>query len=394
MTDPSPPLSPEVLNRLLIGRELLRSFGPNLTPQSDALTVARGIMTAQDAAELISSAIAEHLFSQPKDRAGLPEYIESIEKVSNTIFPGRSFFNALNRARVSFKHHGALPNVTEFHRVLSQAADHLDQACLIHLGVALSELDLSLLIADIEVRALYTKALDLARSKKYREVLEALMLAMNQAEKSFPIYVGVGQTDSEIALQLTAYGVDPGAFIRLQQFLPMLTFGETDWEPKWEVRTHGHPANWRKRNVEFCLSTFLDLVLKLQHAEHQPSAVEFSILYDDIVSANYDGVQVQAQLRYPFSPHIFKIEPFGELKAGERIKGHLIPAFKVGPYKWERTIFDAAELYVMERPFIETGATVPENTVLIVDAQHVTWSYEEREGVREQLPHFFDAEEE
>jgi hypothetical protein len=62
MMEPKPPaLAPAVLNRLLIGRELLRSFGPNLTPQSGAMAVERAILSAQDAAELISSAIAEHL---------------------------------------------------------------------------------------------------------------------------------------------------------------------------------------------------------------------------------------------------------------------------------------------------------------------------------------------
>lgn len=92
-----PVVAPEVLNRLLIGRELLRSFGPNLTPQSDALAVARAILTAQDAAELITSAIAEHLLAERKDKMGLPEYLESIEKKTYTAFPGKSFFSALNR---------------------------------------------------------------------------------------------------------------------------------------------------------------------------------------------------------------------------------------------------------------------------------------------------------
>jgi len=392
MPSPSAPLSAEVLNRLLIGRELLRSFGPNLTPQSDALTVARGIMTTQDASELISSAIAEHVLAQPKDRAGLPEYLESIEKATNTIFPGRSFFNTLNRARVSFKHHGALPNVAEFHRVLSRAEDHLDEACLMHIGITLAELDLSLLIAELDVRTLYTSALDFARAKKYRESLEELARAMQEAVRGFPIYIGVGETDSEVALQLTAYGVDPGAFIRMQQFLPMLGLEE----PRWEVRTHGHSGNWRKRNVEFCLSVFLDLVLKLQHATYQPSAVEFSVLFDDVLTAKHDGVLIHSQERHPFLYGMDAPDQkyFGELRIGQRIKGHLIPGIETGIYKWEETSFEVADLYIMERPKVETGEAIPEYTALIVKAEDVAWSYEEREGVRESLPHFFESEDE
>jgi hypothetical protein len=177
----------------------------------------------------------------------------------------------------------------------------------------------------------------------------------------------------------------------MQQFLPMLGIEE----PRWEARTHGHSGNWRKGNVEFCLSTFLDLVLKLQHAAYQPSAVEFSVLFDDVVTAKHDGVLVSSQHRHPlfYGMEGFDQEHFDDLKKGQWIKGHLIPAFQSGTFKWEETSFEYADLYVMERAKIETEKAIPEHTVLIVKAEDVEWSFKEQENIREHLPHFFDSEE-
>jgi hypothetical protein len=286
-----------------------------------------------------------------------------------------------------------LPNVSEFHRVLTRAEDHLDQACLIYLTISLSDLDLSLLIADADVRLLYIEAQSQAHDRKYREALETLARAMGEVGRTAPMYIGAGHADSEVALQLTAYGVDPGAFIRMQQFLPALGLDE----PKWDTRSHGHRGNWRGLNISFCLATFLDLVLKLQYAEYQPSAVQFSVLFDDVITARRDGVAIQSQFYHPLFPvSDWQQKEFGEMKAGQRILGHLIPAFRSGTFKWKETNFDIADLYVMEHPkMVDTQEPIPENTVLtvlIVKAEDVTWSYQERAGVRKYLPHFFDAE--
>ncbi len=124
-------LSSELLNRLLIGRDLLKNSSSNLTPQTDALIVARAILAAQDASELVASAIAEYVRAErSKSIIGLMDYIGGIEKATNTTFAGKQFFENLNRARVSFKHHGLLPNAQEFHRVLSRSEDHLEQVCV------------------------------------------------------------------------------------------------------------------------------------------------------------------------------------------------------------------------------------------------------------------------
>lgn len=392
MTTNSPVLAPEVLNRLLIGRELLRNFGPNLTPQSDALAVARAILNAHDAAELIISAIADQLQAGGNKKPPLLDYIQNIEKKRGGIlFPGKLFLKTLNEQRVQFKHHGAFPNVSEFHQVLTKTTDYLGQACSIYLGISLFELDRCSLIADDEARGFYLEARDLSHVGKYREALESLARAMDAALQEKFILLSVNDNQSEIALQLTAYGVDPGAFIRMQQFLPEIGLSE---KREWNARLYGHRGNWRSVNVEFCLSTVLDLILKLQHAPYQPSAVDFEYLFDDVITAKRDDVSVYAVYCNP----LFGVQPtdqserklFGEMKQGQYIKGRLIPAQEYESFKWQDSPFAFADIYVMQSPVTNIREPIPDHMALIVKAGDVEWSSTERKGIRTRFPDLFD----
>ncbi len=149
--------------------------------------------------------------------------------------------------------------------------------CSDYLGVSLSALDLSMLISDSNARRLYTEAADLSRTGHYREDLEQLARALRLAidASPLPFSLSPGEPDPQTALQLTAHGVDPGAFTRMQEFLPRVYFA--DDEIKWDTRSRGHEANWRERNVAFCLATCVDLIRKIQYADYQPTAVEFSL---------------------------------------------------------------------------------------------------------------------
>src|ERR1035438_3035288 len=127
-------LQPELLRRLLIGRRMLCSFCPSLTPESDALAVAQAILLSHDAAELVLSAIAESVSATRKtDRMALMDYVNAISEKTGTAFAGRAFFESLNRERVSFKHYGIPPNREAFHRVVTRTYEHPDQACVDHL---------------------------------------------------------------------------------------------------------------------------------------------------------------------------------------------------------------------------------------------------------------------
>jgi hypothetical protein len=138
------------------------------------------------------------------------------------------------------------------------------------------------------------------------------------------------------------------------------------------------------------------MVLKLQHADYQPSAVEFSFLFDDVLTVKRDGVWVQSQYYHPFLQHFGDTSRdqklFGELKIGQRVRGRLIPAFQTTEVGWEECSFDVADVYVMQHPKIDVGTPVPPDRVLILKAEDVDWSFEARESVRRHWPHLFDPE--
>jgi hypothetical protein len=382
MTGESPSLPAELLNRLLTGRELLKSFGSNLTAQTDALIVARAILAAQDASELVTSGIAEHVQAERNKKiTGLMDYIASIEKKNQSRFPGKQFFENLNRARVSFKHHGLLPNSQEFHQVLLRTEEHLEQACFEYLGISLAGLDLSMLILNTDARALYNEALEFNQGGHFREALEKIAEALHAAVLATPLEFSIvpGESNSQIALELTAYGVDPGAFVRMQEFLPTQSVNG-GWQ--WNTRDKGHPGNWKEHNVAFCLDTFVDIVRKIQYAEYQPSAIEFSFLFDDVLIAKRDGVLVYSQHQFPvFFGGSVSIDFFGEMKSGQRLRGKLTPAYWYpDSSEWEKTEFDLANSYVVASPTIEIDTEVPEYRVLIVRKEDVEWSFEPNKG--------------
>ena len=385
-------VSPEVLRRLLLGRELLNSFQATITGKTDALTIARAIMTAQDAAEFILSAIAEHQEAERNERMGLPEYLGAVEKKTSSRFPGKLFFSNLNRARVSFKHHGILPNAQEFHHVLRRTEDYLEQACSAFVGIPLSDIDSSALIADIEARALYGRARELFELGKYREALEELALALEAALGTIPLFIIVGHPDTETALSLTAYSVDPSAFIRLQNFLPRIGVNN---QFEWNTRLYGHPGNWTKRKVEFCLRTFVDLILKIQFADSQPSAVRFSMVFQDVLTANRGGVLVHSHYYHPFmaigTDRIAARPTFlCEMKAGQQIKGNLVSAFRNDDGSWEECDFEFADTYVLKEATSDLPLEVPRGHALVVRAQDFSCSYEEIPDIRRHVPHLFE----
>jgi hypothetical protein len=64
----------------------------------------------------------------------------------------------------------------------------------------------------------------------------------------------------------------------------------------WKQNGFGHPGNWREDVVEFCISTYLNVALSIQHAPSIPYAQEFSGLYKYKVTAKVDQVEVWEDL--------------------------------------------------------------------------------------------------
>jgi hypothetical protein len=274
----------DILQRLLVAKHLLAANSDQLTPNSDAAAVARMVLAAHDAAELAIAAIASHLNVPGLGaRTYLTEYPSKIEAQTNTTVSGADFLKRLNAVRIDFKHLGVLPDARTWFRVIDNTRARVDDWCRAYLNVALDDIDLEQLLADGKVKTLYEAAKGHHRDRRYRDALEMLGRALFYQLETFlgGVTPTVGEKNTEDALMLAAFGVRPSDFLALQEFLPRVYFGGSLY---WHTRAKGHEGNWTEANVRFCLETFLDLALKIQHAPPVPRAVWFSSVFDDVIT--------------------------------------------------------------------------------------------------------------
>ena len=122
---------------------------------------------------------------------------------------------------------------------------------------------------------------------------------------------------------------------------------------------------------------------KVQYSDYRPSPISFSFLFDDVITAKRDGVEVQSQMYSPLLGGNPKPKVFGIINKGEQIKGTLVPAFQYETGKWEETTFEMA-VYVIQNPVTNMAEHIPFHgyTVLIVKVEDVGWTYAEKEGIR------------
>lgn len=74
--------------------------------------------------------------------------------------------------------------------------------------------------------------------------------------------------------------------------MPTIEHSNEEAKLQWDQSTYGHPANWDAVTAQFCLNTFLDIVIKLQTTPWTPSPVNFSIIYEHKIEVVEDDVQV------------------------------------------------------------------------------------------------------
>jgi len=129
------------------------------------------------------------------------------------------------------------------------------------------------------------------------EIGKALFVSLDAAPDVGGIRVG--RAKAEDALKLTAFGISANNFLRLQEFLPVvsgypliLTEKREPLEVDWKQDEFGHPGNWNDDVASFCISTYLSVALGLQNASPIPHARKFSSLYEYKVTAVEDQVEV------------------------------------------------------------------------------------------------------
>jgi len=277
-------LPENTLRRLLASKGLLRESNLILTPNSEPVEVAKAVLTAHDASELALAAIADYLGVMPVDKHVYLMQIASAvnSKDSARPLPGLDYLRSLNEARVSFKHRGNPPSSQVWHRVTEKVYDYIDQWCRMYLQRSFENVQLEQLLAREVVRGRFQSAKAKYGVEDYKGALEDLALEIVPTTP-YPILRG---SRTEQAVNLLGYGVHAGDFLRLRQLLPAVELGDESGvlEVKWELRVTGHPGNWTKENVKFCLDSVLDIALKTQNAPWVPRPFRFREIYDDVIT--------------------------------------------------------------------------------------------------------------
>jgi len=297
-------LRKEVLYRLLLAKSVLSPYTNTMAAWPNPYLVAKQLLSAHDAADLVFASIADHQRKLPA-KGKAPSMLECLDLVHSSTGKHAGYFKQLNDARNSLKHVGNLPNTNQWGTVGQDVFAKLSQLCSATLGISLEDADESELLSNAEVKTFLAEARTAAASQDFRLALEAIGKALFVTLEDAPDMgvIDVGRAKAEDALKLTAYGVSANDFLRLQEFMPRVsglplwaTSAREPLEVGWVQSQFGHPVNWNGEVVDFCLRTCIHAALSLQGAPPIPYAREFSHFYDYRVTAKNDQVEVWEDL--------------------------------------------------------------------------------------------------
>jgi hypothetical protein len=293
-------LRKEVLHRLLLAKSILAAGRNAPLGLPNPYLVARQVLSAHDAADLVFASIADH---QRKLTAigKAPSMVECLKLIDSKKGKHEGYFKQLNEARNSLKHVGNLPNTNQWASVSQDVFEKLSGLCHTTLGISLDEADESELLVNDEARTHLDAAKKARAAQEFKLAIEEIGKALFVSLDVAPDVGGiqVGRAKAEDALKLTAFGISANDFLRLQEFLPMvsgypliLTGKREPPDVNWKQNEFGHPGNWNDDVVGFCISTYLSVALGIQNASSIPHATEFSSLYEYKVTATEDQVEV------------------------------------------------------------------------------------------------------
>ncbi len=324
----------DVFERLLLAKALLSGARVASTAHPDKFTVARHILVAHDAAELVFSAISGYVGCTISERFYLMDYVGAIKTTMGRDVPHRQFFSNLNHQRVGVKHRGLMPDTGQWSDVGELTYRNASKACQEYLGIRLDDVDESLLVQHEEVKVLLAEARIAYQNGEHQSVLEklghALWVMFKDSENPALRGLGVGRARAEDAIRLSVFGVNANEFLAMQEFLPRVReVKDKKVNFEWEQDPYGHPANWTAEAAEFCLKTFIHVAVRIQNAPWILSAIDILYVYDQKVTALEDNVEVvQLQLEENtlgqfFSPSSGKTIVVHRLSKGESIVGRV-----------------------------------------------------------------------
>lgn len=320
-------LRKEVVDRLLLAKSLLSSRAGGVSGKSSTHLVAKELLQAHDAAELVFAAIADRQGEIPA-KSEMPSMMKCLSLIDTTADKHAGYFIQLNEARVGVKHFGNLPNVQQWSNVTVDVFEKLSTLCKAILDMSLDDIDELELVVNDQVRGHLESASQFRKTGQFSLALEEIGKALCVAVQEQPDLWGieVGKPKAEDALKLTAFGIGANDFLRLQDFLPEVSkFFSDPFQVFWEQSRFGHPGNWREEVVDFCVEQCRTIAIAIQAASPSPHVFPFDALYRYQVTAKEEGVEVWGDLLEGHSDEITgDARPFREhkryLKKGESVE--------------------------------------------------------------------------
>jgi len=315
----------EHFRRLIVVRQLLIANAGGLTIDSDPILISQTILSMHDAADHTLAVIADFLNIPEHNKIMyLMDYFSKINNhdQKNRVLEGRDYFSQLNTVRNSFKHQGILPNQRQWYTVVERTKEYIHGWCRLYLDLDLNEMNLMDLVTDETVKNYYKEGNHLYLERKYKNALESLAKALYKALDTYPgLPTSLWYYSNEhAALMLLAFGVHPSHFLSLKNYLPNVKEKDGLLEIQWDTRKTGHPGNWTEKSVNFCLEKVLEIALKIQNITWHPYPVEFYFIYDDMITAKSDGVELwrEESNRFSLKPPI--INPIRTMKKDEQLR--------------------------------------------------------------------------
>lgn len=173
----------EPLSEAEVGRLTLIAFIHQQAEATAALTYpgsAPAILLLHDTVELFIGLVADHLDAEIPPKIQFTEYWSLIDRAPGAAgrrLGSRGRMEALNNARVGFKHHGSVSSADTIRRSVEHVRAFITATCQLMFGVDYTDIDLTEPVSQREVRELLKEARRCQRDNKIGRGVDAVAVA-------------------------------------------------------------------------------------------------------------------------------------------------------------------------------------------------------------------------
>ncbi len=279
------------IKQLQLAKYLYRK-GTETLDQNNSMSCGLAISLFQDAVEMVMHAIVGHLDAEVKDKAPFEELWAAIPKATrNTeglVLPYKELMRKLNKARVSFKHHGLLPASSEGFKFQAHTEEFFRETVKRFFNLDFDSISMAELIENPEIRDRLKEAETFLAEGRLQDCLtkcaEARWFIFGPVSDLLPLpisgigsFMRLGSSSQERALEsffhtLTEYldslrslswvsliGVN---LIHYQKYRSMGLHANRFGSGRFEVTFTR--ANHTAADAKFCIGYLIDLALKVQ----------------------------------------------------------------------------------------------------------------------------------